>query len=319
MKILIADSFPDSHSARLADDGHQVSIDPALDSKTLVDAISDNEVLIVRSTRVNADTLEAGEKLKLVIRAGAGTNTIDKSLAAEIGIRVCNVPGANAVAVAELVMGLIIAIDRNIPDNDNDLKNNVWNKKKYTRAQGLYGQKIGILGLGSIGFAVAERANAFGMSVYAVDKAGRSEAAKKTIHDTGITQLGSMKELLATCDIVSLHMPATDDTRNMVNKWFLDSMKAGAVLINSSRGELIDEATLIDAMNTKGIRVGLDVYNNEPGSGDNRFNSRLASHPGVCGTHHIGASTEQAQIAVADGVLAVIQSYQDGDLLNCVN
>ena len=319
MKILIADTFPAGHSEKLTADGHQITINPSLDGDTLVDAIADNEVLIVRSTKVNADTLEAGTELKLVVRAGAGTNTIDKSLAGEIGIRVCNVPGANAVAVAELVMGLIIAIDRNIPANASDLKNNVWNKKKYSKAQGLYGQKVGILGLGSIGFAVAERANAFGMPVYAVGKSGRSELAEKRISDAGISQLGSLKELLKTCNIVSLHMPATDDTKFMVNASFLDNMKNGAVLINTSRGELIDEAALIEAMDSKGIRVGLDVYNNEPGAGDNSFDSELASHPGVCGTHHIGASTEQAQIAVADGVLGVIQSYEDDELRNCVN
>ena len=156
MKILIADSFPESHAAILKDNGHELTIDPSLEGDALVGAINDNEVLIVRSTKVNADTMDASTNLKLVIRAGAGTNTIDKAHAAEKGIRVCNVPGANSIAVAELVMGLIIAIDRNIADNANDLKNKVWNKKKYSKAQGLYGQSIGILGLGAIGLAVAD-------------------------------------------------------------------------------------------------------------------------------------------------------------------
>lgn len=319
MKILIADSFPESHIKALTKEGHEITSNPALDADTLVDAIDNNEALIVRSTKVNADTLEAGEGLKLVVRAGAGTNTIDKTLAADIGIRVCNIPGANANAVAELVMGLIIAIDRNIPGNATDLKNNVWNKKKYSKAQGLYGQKIGILGLGAIGLAVAERANAFGIEVNAVRKLGRSDEAEKRITDAGINQVDSIDTLLATCDIVSLHMPATDDTKQMVNKSFLKLMKDGAVLINTSRGELIDEDDLIEAMEAKNIRVGLDVYANEPGAGDDSFDSKLASHPGVCGTHHIGASTEQAQIAVADGVLRVIQSYEEGNLRNCVN
>jgi D-3-phosphoglycerate dehydrogenase len=291
MKILIADTFPESHSKILSEAGHQITVNPALDGDTLAEAIADNEVLIVRSTKVDADTLESGQQLKLVIRAGAGTNTIDKSLAADIGIRVCNVPGANAVAVAELVMGLIIAIDRNIPANANDLKNNVWNKKKYSKAQGLLGQKLGILGLGSIGFAVAERAKAFGMPVYVVSKSGRSVLAAKKISDAGMIQVGSMEALLKTCDIVSLHMPATDDTRGMVNQTFLGDMHPGSILINSSRGELIDEAALIEAMDARDIRVGLDVYNNEPGAGDNSFDSQLATHPNVCGTHHIGAYT----------------------------
>ena len=319
MKILIADSFPDSHASVLEQNGHTLTIDAALDENSLVTAINDHEVLIVRSTKVTAATMDAGAALKLVIRAGAGTNTIDKSHAAENSIQVSNVPGANAIAVAELVMGLILSIDRHIPENVADLRNQVWNKKKYSQAQGLYGQKIGILGLGAIGLAVAERANAFGMGVYAVSKPGRSDDAEKRIQNAGITQLSSQDALLETCDIVSLHMPANDETIGMVNASFLSKMKTGAILVNSSRGELVDEAALIEAMDNQGIRAGLDVYNNEPGAGDNHFNSVLASHPNICGTHHIGASTTQAQVAVSDGVLNVIQSYIDGNLINAVN
>lgn len=319
MKILIADSFPESHQQTLTQDGHQITFDPTLDGDTLPGAIADHDVLIVRSTAVSAATLEAGSALKLVIRAGAGTNTIDKSSATELGIRVCNVPGANAVAVAELAMGLILSIDRHIPDNVSDLRNQVWNKKKYAKARGLYGQKIGILGLGAIGMAVAERARAFGMAVYALNKAERSQEAQLRISDAGIQTVDSIDELLGQCDIVSLHMPAGDNTRNMVNGDFLAKMKDGAVLINTSRGELVDEAALIDAMNTRGMRAGLDVYQNEPGAGGSSFSSPLASHPGVCGTHHIGASTDQAQVAVADGTLAIIAAWGNGEIRNCVN
>lgn len=319
MKILLADSFPESHHNQLSQNGHEITANAALDADTLKAAIDDHEVLIVRSTKVTAATLEAAKNLKLVIRAGAGTNTIDKARAAELDIRVCNVPGANSIAVAELVMGLMLSIDRNIPENANDLNNGVWNKKKYSKAQGLYGQSVGILGLGAIGFAVAERANAFGMGVYAVGKPGRSAEAEQKIKDAKITQLDSMDDLLAKCDIVTLHMPATDDTKEMVNASFLAKMKDGAMLINSSRGELVDEAALLDAIKTKGIRAGLDVYNNEPGASDNSFTSEVALNPAVCGTHHIGASTEQAQVAVANGVLDVIAAYQDGEFRNCVN
>ena len=319
MKILIADSFPVSHQQSLTDDGHQVTVDASLDETRLIDAIADHEILIVRSTKVTGDMLRAASNLRLVIRAGAGTNTIDKDTAAGLGIRVCNVPGANAVAVAELVMGLIISIDRNIPANVSDLNAGVWNKKKYSTARGLYGQKIGILGLGAIGFAVAERATAFGMEVFAVARSGRSAESEQRIEAARITQLASVSELLGECDIVTLHMPATEDTTGMVNQSFLSQMKDGAILINSSRGELVDEAALLEAINTKGIRVGLDVYNNEPGAGDSNFTSEIATHPGVCGTHHIGASTEQAQVAVADGVLSVIAAYANSEFKNCVN
>lgn len=319
MKILIADSFPQAQQQELRSQGQEITADPALDEDTLVNAIGDHEILIVRSTRVNAKTLAAATKLKLVIRAGAGTNTIDKTAAANLGIRVCNVPGANAIAVAELAMGLIIAIDRNIPANCADLKQGKWNKKKYSKARGLFGQKVGILGLGAIGFAVAERAAAFGMPVYALAKPGRTAAAEQHISDAGITQLNSLDAMLATCDIITLHMPANEQTTNMVDAEFLSAMKDGAMLINTSRGELIDESALLAAMQSKGIRAGLDVYQNEPGGGDHAINSELACHPDVCGTHHIGASTEQAQSAVAHGVLDVIAAYSTGEFINCVN
>ncbi len=319
MKILIADSFPAAHQEKLTAAGHDLTFDASLEGDSLTAAITDHEALIVRSTKVPAETLEAGRNLKLVIRAGAGTNTIDKQSAAENDIRVCNVPGANAIAVAELVMGMMISLDRNIPDNVSDLNNGVWNKKKYSVARGLFGQSVGILGLGSIGFAVAERARAFGMEVFAIGKPGRSASAEQRIADAGIQQLGSMDELLQRCDIITLHMPATEETTNLVNKEFLSKMNDGAMLINTSRGELVDEAALLSAIDNKGIRVALDVYNNEPGASDSSFSSDIATHPGVCSTHHIGASTTQAQVAVSDGVLDVLAAYQNGDYINCVN
>lgn len=322
MKILIADSFPETHQTALRESGHELTVDPSLNGDTLPKAIADHEILIVRSTKVEAATIDAGvanSSLKLVIRAGAGTNTIDKAHAAEKGVRVCNVPGANSVAVAELVIGLIIAIDRNIADNIHDLRGKKWNKKRYSQARGIYGLTIGLLGFGAIGFAVAQRARALGMKVCIVAKPKRSEQAAKQIADNGIVELKSMDELLSSSDIVSLHLPATEETNKLVNDKFLATMKPGSMLINTSRGTLVDEAALISAMEKHGIRAGLDVYQDEPTSGEGEFVSALANHPNVCGTHHIGASTEQAQTAVADGVIRVIDAFLKDDLLYCVN
>ena len=319
MKILIADSFPASHAQELTSMGHLLTQDPSLDGDTLVDAITDHEILIVRSTKVTAATLDAASNLKLIIRAGAGTNTIDKAHAAGKNIRVCNVPGANSIAVAELVMGLILCLDRNIADNVNDLRNSAWNKKKYSKSQGLFGQKIGIIGLGAIGLAVAERAKAFGMGVHAVAKPGRSEEAEQRIAAAGIEQVPSQDDMLANCDIISIHLPSTPETKGLVNEAFLSKMKDGAMLINTSRGELVDEAALLNAITEKGIRCGLDVYQNEPAASEGEFQSTLAQHPSVCGTHHIGASTAQAQTAVSDGVIRVIKSFEEGNLVFCVN
>ena len=318
MKILIADSFPDTRIAKLKT-GHQVTFNPTLDGDSLISAIADNEILIVRSTVVSKEAIESATNLKLIIRAGAGTNTIDKSYAADCNIRVCNVPGANAVAVAELTLGLIIAIDRNLAGNFLDLRAGQWHKKKYSTARGLFGQRLGILGFGAIGQAVAIRANAFGLKVCILAKKNRSDQANKVLRICNATEYPSQSELLNACDIISLHLPVTHDTEKLVDEKFLATMQQNAMLINTSRGELVDEESLLKAMHNKGIRPGLDVYYGEPKSGAAAFQSALANHPNVHGTHHIGASTAQAQTAVADGVLQVIESFQRDALIYCVN
>jgi len=279
MKILIADSFPSTHADALTAAGHECTIEPGLDENTLEDAIGDNAVLIVRSTKVNAATLDAGSALKLVIRAGAGTNTIDKAHAAAKNIHVCNVPGANSVAVAELAMGLILSIDRNIADNVSDLRGNTWNKKKYSKARGLMGQKIGILGMGAIGIALAERANAFGMEVHTIAKPGRTGDIADRLAKLNVVEHSDIPALLSASDIVSLHMPSNAETNGMVNAAFLSHMQPGAMLINTSRGELVDEQALLAAMEEKGIRAGLDVYQNEPGASEDTFESAIACRP----------------------------------------
>ena len=319
MKILIADNFPESHRHTLAEAGHHLTFSPDLSGDALAQALADHEILVVRGTRVDAATLDAGSALELVVRAGAGTNSIDKSHAAERGVRVCNVPGANAIAVAELVIGLIIAIDRNIASNIIDLRNRRWDKRMYGKARGLYGLNIGILGLGAIGLAVAQRAHAFGMRVHTVARTGRSQEALDGIRAWEIVEVDSLDEIIRLSDIISLHLPLSEKTERLVDDEFLAKMKDNAMLINTSRGELVDEAALIRAMDGKGIRAGLDVYRNEPASGEAEFDSALASHPNVRGTHHIGASTDQAQGAVADGVVRVIDSFATGQLLYCVN
>ena len=319
MKILLADAFPETQQKSLTDDGNDVTFAPTLQGDELRGALGDHEVLVVRSTKVDAETLDAGKHLKLVIRAGAGTNTIDKAHAARNGVRVCNVPGANSAAVAELVLGLIISIDRNIPGNAADLREKRWRKKHYAKARGLRGQTVGILGFGAIGFEVATRARAFGMRVCTLAKPNRSQAAVAQIKSLEISELHSRDELLAESDIVTLHLPANSDTEKMANDAFFAAMKTGAIFINTSRGELVDEAALIRAIDKKEIRAGLDVFQNEPAAGEGEFISALANHPKICATHHIGASTEQAQTAVADGVLRVLSAFARGELLHCVN
>ncbi|MDP6123585.1 MAG: NAD(P)-dependent oxidoreductase [Arenicellales bacterium] len=319
MKILFADKLPETELEPLRNKGHSYTIDQDLNEESLVDAISEAEVLVVRSTVVNKATINAGKELRLIIRAGSGTNTIDIDSATTRGIQVSNIPGGNTAAVAELAIGLIIAIDRNIPDNITDLRNGRWNKKHYSTAKGLLGRNLGIIGFGQIGQAVTARAIAFGINVFVIQNRKRGKSVMEKLDGMGVSQLQDLDALLDLCDIVSLHLPLTPDTKEMVNHSFLQKLKPGTMLINTSRGALIDESALLEAMDKKEIRVGLDVYQDEPLTGTSAIDSALAQHPNTYGTHHIGASTWQAQTAVAEGVIEVIDAFERGETLNCVN
>lgn len=318
MRVLLADAIDPSTVGVLTDRGHDCVSDPKLTADDLPDRIAGFEALVVRSTKVTAATIQAADALELIVRAGAGTNTIDVDAASEVGIYVTNVPGRNAIAVAELTMGLLLAIDRRIADNVADLRTGSWNKTSYSKADGLFGKVMGIVGLGEIGFAVAERASAFGLDVRAIRK-DRDEATEERIRSLGIELEDSLEELVATADIVSIHVPTTPETDSMFDARMLGRMKEGAILLNTSRGDIVDEAALLDALDTRALRAGLDVYPDEPGSGATDWSSKLAQHPNVVGTHHIGASTAQAQKAVAEGVVEVIDAFVRGEILNCVN
>lgn len=321
MRVLCADSLADDLLAPLRDAGHEVDVQPDLTANTLPGVLgaAPADVLVVRSTKVTAEAIAAADSLGLIVRAGAGTDNIDKEAASAAGIYVSNVPGQNAIAVAELAMALLLAIDRHIAPGMSDFAAGKWNKKIYSKADGIYGKTLAIIGLGEIGFALAERANAFGMNVTALRKPGRSAAAMARLRSAGISLVDTEDELLAGADVVSLHVPKAEDTTGMCDAAFFAKMKDGAVLLNTSRGDVVDEAALLDAMNTRGIRAGLDVWPGEPAGGDGEWTSPLSTHPLVVGSHHIGASTSQAQNAVAEGTVAVIQSYLGGQITNCVN
>ena len=319
MRILFADKFPQEQLVQLRDRGHTCVYAPTLVAEELAKAIGDSNALVVRSTRVEQGAIAAGRQLQLIIRAGAGTNTIDKQFAANQSIPVCNVPGKNAIAVAELTMGLLIAIDRNIPDNVSDLRANVWNKKKYSESRGIFGRSIGIVGVGAIGTAVAERAHAFGMRVYMINKKGRSQELLSRLEALDVTWVDSLEELAEICDVVTFHVPVADSTKHRCGADFLGRLRDGAIVLNTSRGDVVDERALLKALDEKSIRAGLDVYQNEPNAAQGEFVSPLVSHPNVYGTHHIGASTAQAQKAVADGVVEIFAAFENGKIINRVN
>lgn len=317
MKILIADKFPSHWAEVLAKQGHQITSDPSLDENTLVGAIKDNEILIVRSTKVPAAVIDAGTALKLIIRAGAGTNTIDVKHAAEKGVAVCNCPGTNSIAVAELTMGLILALDRRIYHNTKDLREGKWNKGEYGKAKGLFGRTLGIIGLGHIGKEVAKRAEAFGMKVVAYDPNDKAEEFTAI----GVTPEPDIYTLAQMSDVITVHVPETPQTKGLFNKKFFDAMKPGAIFVNAARGGLVVAKDLAEAVKTKGIKAGLDVYETEPKANDTVFDySPYLGAENIYGTHHIGASTDQAQDAVAECTVKIINEYAaTGKFLHKVN
>lgn len=317
MEILLADSTPDRSIEALTALGHHCRLEPGLDGDSLGGALGDVDALVVRSTPVSSEALTGAGQLSLVVRAGAGVNTIDVDAASRLGIFVSNVPGRNAIAVAELTLGLLLSIDRRIPDNVSDLRAGVWAKKEYSRAEGVHGKSIGIVGLGNIGMAVAKRAHAFGMSVLALDRE-RPADIEETIRGLGVDLVPDVHTLAKSVDVLSIHVPGSPDTKGLIDAGVLEALGPHGILLNTSRGDVVDEDALLASLDS-GLRAGLDVFTDEPESGSATIESRVASHPNVVGTHHIGASTEQAQRAVADGVVEVLRAFALGEIRNCVN
>lgn len=318
MKVLIADRFEKVGIDGLKELGCTVVYEAEVKADALPALVQqiDPHVLIVRSKKVNADALRAGTALTLVIRAGAGIDTIDVDAASGLGVFVSNCPGKNSIAVAELVMGLLLACDRRIPDQVADLRQGKWDKATYSKGRGLYGRTLGIVGLGQIGREVAMRARAFGMRVVAWSRTLTHEEAERL----GIAYAETPLDVARDADAVTINVAANAETKNLVNAEFLALMKPGAYLLNTSRGSVVDEVALQAAVRDRGIRAGLDVFQNEPAGGTGVFSNTVVQSPGVYGTHHVGASTDQAQVAIAHEVLRIVQSFQaTGEVPNVVN
>ena len=301
IKVLVADKFPDEYIKQMEELNLDVTFSPKLGENDLPNSISDIDILVVRSTKVNAQTIANGKNLNLIIRAGAGVNNIDIKAANQKGIYVANCPGMNSVAVAELAMGLMISLDRKIPDNVIDFRNGKWNKATYSKAEGLKGKTLGIIGVGAIGKEVAKRALAFDMKVYGKDIS--------RIDGVMIKDFSEMDQLLPMCDIITIHLPATPETKGLFNKTMFDYMKPNSLLINTSRQDIIDEEALLKAIEEKNIRVALDVFKGEPEEKTGSVSSKFQSNPNVYVTHHIGASTAQAQNSVAEETVRIIKDY----------
>ncbi|MEP6687188.1 MAG: 3-phosphoglycerate dehydrogenase, partial [Gemmatimonadales bacterium] len=318
MKVLIADKFEKVGIDGLKELGCTVVSQPDVKADELPAAIraTDPHILIVRGKKVNADALKAGTALTLVIRAGAGIDTIDVNTASSLGVFVSNCPGKNSIAVAELVMGLLLSCDRRIPDQVADLRTGTWNKGEYSKARGLHGRTLGIVGLGQIGREIAARARAFGMRVVGWSRSLTHEEADRL----GITYAQTPLEVARASDAISVNVAANAETKQLVNAEFLAAMRPGSYLINTSRGSVVDEAALELAVREKKIRAGLDVFADEPAGGTGAFTNPIAKAPGVYGTHHVGASTDQAQVAIAHEVIRIVQTFRTtGEVPNVVN
>jgi D-3-phosphoglycerate dehydrogenase / 2-oxoglutarate reductase len=339
MKVLIADQFEQSGIDAIVAAGCEVVYEPSLADRRLADALTATQpdVLIVRSTKVTEPML-ADTSLSLIVRAGAGVNTIDVNAASRRGIYVSNCPGKNSIAVAELTFALMLALDRRIAENVSDLRTGKWNKKEYSQARGLFGRTLGILGYGNIGQEVARRALAFGMRVVvwsrrfdrgsgigdqgstALDRGSIAVDPRSPIPDPLVTVVHSPEAVADQADILTVHLALASDTRSLVNRSLLDRLKPGSYFVNTSRAEVVDHGALADAVRSRGIRVALDVFATEPAASTGEFTDPLLALPGVIGTHHIGASTEQAQEAIAAEAARIVRVYKEtGKVPNVVN
>jgi len=316
LKLLIADKFPKENIDRLSNVVDELEYEPELTSESIVNRIPRVNILVVRSTKVSANVIEKGENLELIVRSGAGTENIDVEAASGRGIYVSNCPGKNAVAVAELTIGLLLAVDRRIPDQTFRLGERRWDKESFARADGLKGKTFGVIGTGPVGREVIKRARAFDMSVVAWSRSLTKEDASQL----GITRAENIDELIARCDIISLHLALTPETQHILSAQRIAKLKPGTIVLNTSRGKLIDNAALVEALRKGRIHAGLDVYENEPETTKGEFQNLLAGIPNWVGTHHIGASTSQAQKAIADETVRIIEEYvTTGEAQNCIN
>jgi D-3-phosphoglycerate dehydrogenase / 2-oxoglutarate reductase len=316
MKVLIADAFPRERLADIRALGLEVDHRPDLAVHDLPEAAASASALLVRGKQVTAEVFERAEALSLVVRAGSGVNTIDVAAASRRGVCVANCPGQNAIAVAELTMGLMLALDRRIPDNVASLRAGRWDKKTFGEARGLFGRTLGILGLGAIGREVARRALAFGMRVVGWSPSFDERRARSL----GVERADSVMAVARAAEVLSLHLPLVSQTRGIVSREVLAALGPGALLVNTARAELVDGAALLKEVRSGRIRAGLDVHAAEPEKGQAMYHDELAQQPGVYGTHHIGASTEQAQEAIAREAVRILEAFVDGrSIPNCVN
>ncbi|MFA5864934.1 MAG: phosphoglycerate dehydrogenase [Phycisphaerae bacterium] len=313
VKILIADKLDQSVVQDLqAKENVQVDVKPGLSEDQLSQIVGQYDGMIIRSgVTVTAKVLEHPGQLRAVARAGVGVDNVDLSAATKAGVLVMNTPDANTISTAEHTFGMLLALARNIPQSHIDTKAGNWNRNKFVGKQ-LAGKLLGLVGLGRVGRAVAERALSFKMTVWAYDPLFPEETAL----DGKVKVVRDLGELLSNADFISLHAPVTDQTKKMIGADQLAKMKPSALLINCARGELVDEDALAEALKNKKIAgAAVDVFSAEPPG-----KLALFDQENAIVTCHLGASTKEAQLAVSKEAVQVMLDYlQHGTIAGAVN
>ncbi len=321
MRLLIADKLHPRAVEELRALPLEVEYAPDLTAEQLEQRVPGFGILVVRSTPVSAKAIEGARELNLIVRAGSQVSTIDVRAASRRGVYVANCPGKNASAVAELVFGLMIALDRRIVDATVSLRAGKWQRPEYAKAEGLFGKTLGIAGLGAIGREVAVRARAFGLEPVAWGRAATAARAR----EMGIPFVNSIDELAARSDVLTLHLALSDRTRGVVGERVLAKLPRHAILINTARADLLDHDAVLRAVRERALRVGLDVHDSEP-KGKDAYVAKGFDVPATAdggflyGTPHISASTDTAQLAIATEAVRVIRSFLlEGNAPNVIN
>ena len=315
-RVLVTDKLAEEGLALLkAEPGIELVVNTkiATDVPALRAALAEADAIIIRSgTTLTPEILEGQSRLKAIVRAGVGVDNIDVPSATQRGIVVMNTPGGNTVSTAEHTIAMILALSRNIPKANESFKAGKWERSKFTGTQ-LEGKTLGIVGLGRVGLAVAQRARGFDMKVVGFDPFLSAERAA----ELGIESVPVVDDLWSRCDTITLHTPLSAETRNLIDARAIASMKPGVRLINCARGGLIDEAALLEALNSgKVAGAAIDVFDPEPPPADHP----LVKHPLVVVTPHLGASTEEAQVAVAvEAANLLIDFFGRGQVRFAVN
>ena len=305
-RVLVTEEIADSGLQELRDAGHDVDIRLGLSPSELIDALAGAHALIIRSaTKVDGPTLEAATDLVVVGRAGIGLDNVDVAKATELGVMVVNAPVSNIVSAAEQTMALLLAQARNIPQAHSALKAGKWERSKWEGVE-LYGKTLGVVGLGKIGALVAQRASAFGMRLIAFDPFISEERARHM----GV-ELVDLDTLLAQSDFITIHLPKTKETTNLLDAAALAKTKAGVRIINVARGGIVNEADLADAIRNGHVQgAALDVFEKEPTT-----ESPLFELPSVVVVPHLGASTFEAQDKAGITIAEQVQLALAGDFV----